>query len=213
MFEVQATPSPRCPRRIPVRSDVRIRNVVSLACSAARCSSATRRGAAPTVDEIVARNLAAKGGVEKLRAVDVGQDDRPRQGPGRRDADHQLGEASQHDAAGEHQRRADVRRRLRRHDRSGKSIRSSARRRARSPGRRRTDAPGRRRLRHAAARLQGEGHARSSSSRPSRAGRQRCTGCGSPRRTARSRRSTSTPRPCSNRRRSCRWSRAGGRRS
>ena len=51
-------------------------------------------GQTPTVDDIVAKNLMAKGGIEKLRAVTSGEDDRTNQGSRRRDACRQLRQAT-----------------------------------------------------------------------------------------------------------------------
>ena len=134
---------------------------------------------------------------------DAGQD----QGSRRRDGADQLGEASQQDAAGEHQRRADVRAGFRRHDRLADqpTPQPGAARDHRAAGGQ--NPPGRRRLRHAAARLQSEGQHSRARRHGGRAGHHDAQAESNLENRRRSRRSISTPRPCSSHARSCSSSR------
>ena len=74
-------------------------------------SSVSSPAAAQTVDEIVARNLEAKGGVERMRAVQTLRQTEPAQHADRRGDARRLSQAAQPHPPGDHARRTRSRRR------------------------------------------------------------------------------------------------------
>ena len=151
----------RCRRRVPI-FQVDRHDASSIGCAwrldARSCWQPPPASQSPTVDEIVAKNLAAKGGVEKLRAVtSVKMTGRIKTSRRRMPVVNWAKRPNK-------MRRENISdgqtfvRRLRRQDRlaNQSADRPEGARDHRAAGGQ--DPPGRRRLRHAAARLQSQGH-------------------------------------------------------